>query len=298
MKVIRKSLILLFEDLLNIIQVILFLPKAIRYNYLINNEKLIHLNEKLLVLGNGPSLYKTIEQNEKEIKNDYDIICVNGFALSDKFSIIKPIYYIIADPAIFRATKIDRIEFAKNELFETINSKTNWPLLLFLPHNARKNEIVKILKTNKNIKINFFFHNSIFGGHDLINQFYFKLKLANPLYQSVLIAAIFIGITNNYKDIRLVGADHSWLENYKIGADNSLYLHDKHYTNNASDPILLTKEDGTNIHLHEELYSLYRCFSVYHQLESYAKIKGIEIVNYTTNSWIDAFSRKSFLKNN
>jgi hypothetical protein len=274
---------------MNFIQVLILLPNALRFNNSIT--KTFGSKSKLLILGNGPSLFETLDKHITEKLDNYDILCVNGFALTDKYTTIKPTIYIMVDPSYFSKTKIERVELSKIEIFNAIFHKTQWELNIFLPHAAMKSNAIEILRKNRNIKIVYFFNNSVFGGHEFMNRIYYNLGIANPFYQNVLISAIFLGIKSGFKDIRLIGADHSWLEGYKIGFDNKLYLIDNHFDNHAIEPILLTKLDGSNIKLHEELFWLHRCFAVYQQLDNYAKTKRINIMNCTKNSWIDAFQR-------
>ena len=56
--------------------------------------------EKLVVIGNGPSLNDSIKEQKNDIIGN-DCIVVNQFCKSDYYTEIKPKYYLIADPAYF-----------------------------------------------------------------------------------------------------------------------------------------------------------------------------------------------------
>ena len=50
-----------------------------------------------------------------------------------------------------------------------------------------------------------------------------------PFSQNVLVAAIYISLNLGYKNIYLLGADHSWAHDVSVNDDNQLCLNDRHF---------------------------------------------------------------------
>ena len=165
-------------------------------------------------------------------------------------------------------------------------------MVLYVPFKARNSYFLNNLKSHVNrIEIIFFKNIPVIGGNIRLNNFLFKYNLANPLYQNVLIASIFIAIKMKFKDISLWGADHSWLPNIKVLQDNSIVLNDKHLSQSNQDIVKIIEEDGTNKKLHTFIFQLALMFKEYHQISSYTKTNLISINNCTKDSYIDAFNK-------
>ncbi len=106
-------------------------------------------NMEVVILGNGPSLLNTINQNGDFLVGK-DLLAVNFAVTSDYYEQICPNIYVAVDPAFFTNE-----EYCQR-LFSTLACKTNWPLLLFLPVKARKYVNWKThLELNKNIHVFF-----------------------------------------------------------------------------------------------------------------------------------------------
>ena len=152
-------------------------------------------------------------------------------------------------------------------------SKTDWKLNLFVPINKHKSEFVKKVKKNIYINLNYFENSPIIGGNIFLNNFIYKYNLANPLYQNVLVAAIFQAIKFGYKKI-------------------IIYTEDPHFYKNPNQKsIILRNPQGEPLRIFEFFQTQSRLSKIYLSLNSFSKTKNCEILNLSEKTWIDAFKR-------
>ena len=242
-------------------------------------------SDELLILANGPSLNKTVEQSADFIK-DKTLLAVNFCVTSPLFEQLKPELYLIADP-LFWIVPEKRVQ-----LFETMAQKTDWPMNLFIPVRAYKNcDWQPMIAKNTNIKVYPYNTTPIEGFQGLCN-FIFDKGLGVPRPHNVLIPSIAVGIRLPFKKIYLAGADHSWLPEITVTDNNEVLMNQKHfYDQNKSQAAKVQKEDLNSAHLYTILYHMYVAFKSYFILEAYARKKGKEVINVTSGSYIDAFRR-------
>lgn len=246
--------------------------------------------EELVVLGNGPSLKINLERDLNFFKSKRKF-CVNGFSLSKFYSTIKPDFYLLADNAFWTDNPSTRISDFRNNVISSIIESTTWSLTVFLPFESQKNKnLISSFKDNKNIKIVYFNKTSI-NGFEFFNNWCFKFGLAIPRAQNVLIPSIMLGINMKFKTIYLIGADHSWHEQYIIDNNNNLCLKDKHFYD--INPIMVPLLDtmGNKQFIHQQFESLVIAFKMYHVIKKYAIYMKTQIYNASEISFIDAFDR-------
>ena len=100
-------------------------------------------SKALVILGNGPSLSATIaEHGEYIASEDVDAIAVNFAANAPEFKLLRPKYYILADPHFFANT--DDVNVAR--LIKHIQD-VDWGMTLFLPFSARKGNNLQATNT-------------------------------------------------------------------------------------------------------------------------------------------------------
>ena len=247
-----------------------------------NNEN------NIVVLGSGPSLFEDLGRIENLDNCKY--LAVNDFITSKLFCELKPNYYVLADPGYFDKD-CDNILVVK-----TINllSKVEFQVQLFIPFIYYK----MFIKNNPNILDNNYlrispFHTNEYYGFERVNFFLYKAGLSMPLVQNILIAAVFISINLGYKNVYLLGADHSWLYDLRVNLDNRVCQYKRHFYNseesNQMEPFF--KSPGVTYKMHEILVVLSRTFYGYLKLENYSKKRNARVINVTKNSYIDAFER-------
>lgn len=278
-------------------------PKAI-WNFLLLIKRVVHLNgsiglkkidfvknhDNVIVLGNGPSLKKDLEELAMK-SNSYDFVCVNNFSSSTYYEIFKPEIYIFLDPLFFtEKAHADWITQRENT-FKIINEKTTWPMKIILPRQANKKVLERIIK-NCNIeiiKINV-------GESDnlrLYNSGYF-----GPSQVNVLIYAIYLSIWARYKHIEIYGADMSMHKNMDVDQnDNSLVMTFKHFNSeNTVEKFMQGPEKSVSVTMSKQMENMSAAFKAHEILNRYAIQKETKIINISGYSMIDAYERPFYDK--
>lgn len=246
-------------------------------------------SEPLIIMGNGPSLRETIA-NHGDILGHSKTLAVNFAANANTFKEMKPAIYVIADPHFFRM-EADGKSSDPNvvRLWDNIGA-TDWDMTLYVPCKAK---IPESIAKNSNINIKRFNMTPGEGLKTPVHWLYRK-GLAMPRPRNVLIASIMIALREGYRDIRLVGADHTWSRDLWVDDKNRVISVQKHfYQDNAKEHERVAQEYA-GYHLHDILNSLTIAFRSYHQIAAYADSIGAKITNCTPGSFIDAFPRSNF----
>jgi hypothetical protein len=247
----------------------------------------------ICILGNGPSLSISLEE-EGNFISAREIMSVNDFAFSNQYDLLQPAYYMLLDPDYWRNDSLPRLKSNREKLFQLINSKTTWRMLLLLPCKARNAlNWHDIFQHNRNINICFFNSTPLYGLKYLMNTLYSR-NLGMPPAQNVLVAAIFVAINMGYKKIYLFGADHSWHEELILNDDNVVCLKDKHFYDDRESRIKPWQKgdrSGTTFKMHEIFDALSRMFEGYQYLAAYANVKKCKIFNASKRTYIDAFEK-------
>jgi hypothetical protein len=284
---IYHKLLSIFKTLINILVVTLSLPTIITAK-----RSIIKGKGCINILGNGPSLKTDYPVLLSSLTEADSILVVNSFATTDLFEVLKPQYYFIVDPSFFMDKNVQIVADIKNATADALISKTKWKLHLFFPYKGRNSKFLQKLKENKLIEIEYFLNVPIYDGSEKVNHFLFKHNLANPPYRNVLIAAIFYSIKMNFSKIVIWGADHSWHEQIVLGKDNRVYTKDSHFYGEAEKGFVHCDIYGNPTKVHEELYNASRALMLYHNLEAFSHLYNCKIVNKSSKTWIDAFSRE------
>ena len=221
-------------------------------------------------------------------------MAVNGFAATDLFHKLKPDYYIIVDPMVFLPSADERLKKFQESTINALIDNTKWEMKILVPFSAKRSYFINKLEgNNSHIKIIYLKNIQVIGGSQRLNNFFFSHNLANPFYMTVLINAIFSGLKMGFNKIIVWGADHSWHENYELGKNNYIHRMDKHFSdkNEAGNLIVLKKQDGSPVKVHEEFLNISNVLKVYHSLESFSRKLNCRIINLSSKTWIDAFVR-------
>lgn len=242
--------------------------------------------DKVIILGNGPSLKDTLAQFGDVIKNTPSV-AVNFMANTPQFFEIRPDYYVLADPLFFNSDSGDNFVNLWNNL-----SKVSWPLTLCVPANHLKKARKMLVGTNAHIKFATF--NFIgFEGFEWAEQTAFRSGLAMPRPRNVLIPAIMTALKAGYRNVYVAGADHSWTETLRVDDSNHVVSVQPHFYSDSKSELKRSATQYMNIKLHEILLSFHIAFKSYHTLRRYADKIGAKIINITPDSFIDAFERGS-----
>ncbi len=243
-------------------------------------------SKPLIIMGNGPSLRETIAKHSDLLRKS-NTLAVNFAANADTYFDIKPSIYVLADPHFFRVGE-NGVSSDSNvrRLWENI-AKTEWEMTLYLPCKAK---IPESIKQNPHITVKRY--NLTPGeGLDTLVHWLYKKGLAMPRPRNVLIASIMIALREGYKDIYIVGADHTWSRDLWVDDKNRVISVQKHFYKDNDKEFERVAQEYAGYHLHDILNSLTIAFRSYHQIAAYAEKIGAKITNCTPGSFIDAFPR-------
>lgn len=238
----------------------------------------------IIILGNGPSLRSLIDENITRL-SEATTMCVNFAANAPEFSIIRPDFYILADPHFFDAVDSDP---NVQQLFKNINSLVDWKMTLFIPTGVKS---ASLPVTNENVKIERFNFIGI-KGYEWFENIAFNSGLGLPRPRNVLVPAIMVAILAGFSTIYIAGADHSWLKTLSVTDENLLVTVQPHFYKDNNEEAQRVASVYKDVRLHDMLLSMHIAFKAYHRLERYATSRHIDIFNATPGSFIDAFRRK------
>lgn len=240
----------------------------------------------LIIMANGPSLNDTIDSSLSVLKA-HDTMSVNFAPLAPVYREIRPKYHVLADPLFFAAG--DDAPFNVKALYESLLG-IDWPLTLLVPAKYA-NALNVRLSANPNLRILTFNFVGAEGFGPFLN-FVYGHRLAMPRPRNVLIPALMNGIWLGYKDIYVVGADHSWMQTISVDSDNNVISVQPHFYKDDKREQQRVDSTYRGYRLHQIVHSFYVAFRSYHILQAFAKRRGITISNSTPSSFIDAFPRK------
>lgn len=248
--------------------------------------------EACFVLGNGPSLFQDVADRLDFLSNQ-QVICVNQFANSEWFEKIKPSYYVLVDPMWWLDSAPQQTIVMRDALISSLLEKTNWKLYLLLPHEAKKLYDSK-LSNSKYIQLVYFNRTPFWGARKLVYKLY-DHGLGMPQAQNVLIAALFLSMRLGFKQIALLGADHSWHESLVLDENNQVCVRYGYFDNRTPKlaPFTIDGSTGNIFTMGKIFLAVGRMFESYQEIEMYSCHLGVKITNLSSVTFIDAFKRKS-----
>lgn len=240
---------------------------------------------RIIVMGNGPSLADTI-RDHMDLLQKSDTLAVNFAANHPDFHRIKPRYYLLADPHFFSEGTDSNVLTLWANL-----SEADWDLTLIVPHRFQ-NKTYEMLRLvcGSAVKVATF-NNVGIEGFDIFSNAAYWLKLGMPRPRNVLIPAIMVSIWLKYKEIILVGADHSWMETLRVDDQNRIMAVQKHFYQDSAQEECRVAEEYRGYHMYQIVNSMAVAFKSYIQIANYARRRGVKIYNATPGSYIDAFER-------
>jgi hypothetical protein len=267
------------------------LLRVVRHSYFEGKGFDLVINpETCFVFGNGPSLSDDLHHCA-DVKSLRDVWCVNYFADSDLYEVIQPKYYVLADPDFWVEDVSSNLFTYRERLFQSIVSKTTWPLTIYVPFVAKK--YVDLMVSNR-LNISFSFYNNItVSGYKPLTQVLYNYGLAMPHAQNVLVAALFLSLRRGYKRIIVLGADHSWHETLALDNENRVCLRDQHFYGKASKltPFYMGGNEQVTFTMPQIFSAFSKMFQGYWEVKAYSESVGAEIYNASSVTYIDAFKR-------
>ena len=269
----------LFRTITSLICVLLFSSIKGDSHFKKQRKKRKH-NEQCHVLCNGPSLSSFLEVEHSDLEN---VFVVNYFATTEQYLKYKPNNYIILDNIeIGRATVTDKQREHVLNLYNTIVSKTTWPLTFYYPSNGVK-EFPNILKKNTNITV-VIYNMTPISGFKGVSHWLFRHSLGMPLPQNISNAAVFCALNAGFKKIYLYGVDHSWIKSFDIHPEtHRMYMNDGHFYEKEN---IRWFNRGA---YRDWLYWTYLALQSHFELREYADSINAKIINKTPASFIEAY---------
>lgn len=241
------------------------------------------------VLGNGPSLTDCLPSLYE--KKGEEFFVVNDFAISDAYPIICPKFYVMVDPCYWEEKTNDYDIQMRTKVFKSLNDKTNWDIVLYVPDYVASNQLFKHIIVNPHVNIKGFNYTNFYPTCSSFYTFILKNNWGVVPVGNILGQAIFLSLNLGFDTIRIFGADHSWTKDLRVNEKNEVCTVKRHF---FSDHEILEPWHKSNrelFRMYEILGSLRNHFYGYIFLEWYAKQLNKKIINCTKGSFIDAFER-------
>lgn len=278
-----KYLIEFIQSILSLLKILILSKYKIQF-------PIINSNDDCVILANGPSLNESLKR-ELSIILTRKKFCVNHFVFSDQYNVIKPDYYVLAAPEFWIDKPTEWHIQMRNRVQADLIQKTEWNMILFLPHNAKRNKLWNNLELkNSNIRT-VYFNTTPVEGIKSINHLLFKLNLGMPRPHNVLVPTLFLALKMGFKNVILFGADHSWHEEIRIDEANQLTINHEHFYDKSKQIMPMYKLNGKEYFLHDVFRKLHLAFKGYFILKEYADYLGAKILNASKKSYIDAFEK-------
>jgi hypothetical protein len=155
-------------------------------------------------MGNGPSLSKSLKENE-DILHNYDLIAVNFMGLASEFMTYKPNIYVLCDPGFWFSPDVPETTHVKvRDFYNYMVEHVSWKIQFYIPYNAKKvKEIRKTLSQNDNIRL-YYYNKTKVEGFRWFQYMILKQQWGMFRAQNVIIAALLLAIYFDYKYIYLM----------------------------------------------------------------------------------------------
>ena len=150
----------------------------------------------VVILGNGPSLAedlpRLIARGEHTAK---DVMAVNYFALDERFTTVRPAYYVLSDPMFFRDSVCrDRVA----ELYRTLAEKVTWPMNLYVQYYNPERFDYRAALPNPNIRI-VRFHTQVYRGFRGVEFWLYRHGLGSANFGTVVQVCEYVALLLGYK---------------------------------------------------------------------------------------------------
>lgn len=233
-------------------------------------------SKKCFILGNGPSLLGDINLKEKELSS-YDLCAVNFFANNELYLKLKPQFYCFADP-LFNLVDNPGI-------LNQIKDTTSWSLTIIAPTNLEE-EFSAFFLNNSNISVKGYNINPFKLSFSKLDYFLHKKQTGTYGAMNVVNVATYLMCIIGFKQIYLLGVDHSWHLEFRINSKNQVIRKCEHFYDTEVPESYVQKDRFC-----DELQFSSIALRNYFYINDFAIHNSIEIYNCCKNSFIEAFPR-------
>lgn len=237
----------------------------------VNDEKKVH------IVARGPSINESL----KNIDDSNEFYMLNGLATSDYLTKYKPSTFFLFDPAFFDACMTE----SDQSVWNGLNERITWEMELVVPYRYKNS--VRNRLSNQKIKLRFVRDAVMMTESYKTDFFFYKKNLAIPPVGTVAMYAIYWAIQKGTKKIYVHGVDYSL--GFKVDRDNRIWYVCPHEDGTEERYEAKKYENGNLWKAFETMASEFKTFK---RLDMYAKQRGIQIVNMSPESRIDAFRKQ------
>jgi len=263
-----------------------------RFRFRSDLNRINQAGKELVILANGPSLRADLDLHPDFFTGKH-LMCVNQFALSAEYELLRPEYYVLLDMGFFAEKTIPRVAEVREQVKQALIRKTTWPLILCCPAETRNSRFHRDLLASGTPVRFAFFNRTAADGLRVVRHWIYRRQFGMPPPQNVLIGALMVGLACRFSRIIILGADHSWHLGFEIGADGKLLSTEHHFYDSKPWKVAVehpeTRQRAT---LHDYFHILYRTFRSYHLIREFAESIGSKVTNASSVTFIDAFERK------
>ena len=244
------------------------------------------------MLANGPSLKKDLAcyRGPMELA---DRLAVNFALVSPEVVDLRPTIYLLSDPAFFMPVSdvAPALRDKMVRLRDMLLTRVTWPMTLVVPDTALNSDLIKALSVRPNISVVTYWR-GIPVPEDIVDFDGWMRNRYAPPSQNVINTALYLGVVWRYREVILLGADTSFHAMLRLDQQtNRPYIENEHFY--GSERQYLYRDEAHTIpqKLSEQFTCIATAFRWYDKLREFADWAGVEIVNASSFSWIDAFER-------
>lgn len=248
-----------------------------------SNTKPEKLGEKIVILGNSPEA-DSYFLNRNDF-SDYDLLTVNFFPLDgERFVQYRPKYHCLLDPGFFNSSLVPYQKVRVIKLWEILD-EVDWNLNLIVDGS------VEIPIKNKHIHIIRMAKVSYYNSSTRFQKWCLYRNLCISMAHNVATIGILFAIIFGYRDIALFGMNMDWMKDMSVNKNNQLICTDRHYYGVQKG---IVKED-TYL---GQLNATVKTFWGFEECSRLAAFKGIKIINYNPESYLQCFEKSGLISKN
>lgn len=253
--------------------------------------------KKLLILATGTSASEFWDDRAQclETLQNYDIMVMNRsiYKMKEQIFRLKPKYFAACDSVYWGEKVGKRIseELAKETYQRTkeVLEEIDWDCFLITTIQEKfdfTNPKVKIVRINT----------VDFDSNHWWTYWLYKNNFAQPAVHNVAQLGIYYGITFGYKELGLVGIDFDFIKNVYCDKDGKIGIYAEHQYEGKVTSVYLDRDvvgQYNNSVIAKYIYQTAEAIACFGKLSMYAERMNCKIYNYSLDSLLDCYEKKS-----
>lgn len=246
----------------------------------------------IVVAMNGPTLLDDLKRLPIELAENAIYFTANHFADIEHYTILQPQLYMFSDPYFWRDDVSEDLIIKRDKTFHNISTKTNWPLSIYVTSENAKQLIQKKVASNKFITLKVFNGSGYPVNYNSFVSRLWRSSLVAPFAQNVIIHCLYISIMLRASNVAIVGANFSFHQSIEVDqTNNDFYKVRRHVYGEHKEHGFKDYTKTEKAHVIDEYEALFRAYKSLQALRCFADSLEVNIVNYTTKSYLDMFLR-------